>query len=432
MSIVGHMATGEELTDRFRELRTSLEALPEVTEPPKPMLRILGSARAEQKWNTLLAYFLNPSQPHGFDADLLKAFLDKAGQVTGEEIDYYHRDIEQVSVETEVTSPQNNRLDVLIRAPDEWFVCIESKVDASEGDRQTQRYVEDPNIGNEEKDEYPEDGRYYLFLSKEHAPDSSACGFEDISWRDVVEAFQTELNLSHGQYPQRSVNQLEDFLSTIITVTNMEEDDFEQIQKEKVQLLSEYRDDIDELFEATESLRERAVEEWPELFRSQVEDDLWTDEWTTRSEPREWGCIFRHGWYLDSANLEPTNIHDETTGNRGFRLHFNHLIRKQESFSKGKLTYRLRSPTRVDLRDEFHRLYNSDRWQDELEPLLDEHGITNKGNKQDYMRKTYDVDQSGLPESYFETLAVAFEEHVPVAEVIDGIVEEAVANVKGN
>jgi hypothetical protein len=43
------MATRDELTDRFRELRTSLEALPEVTEPPKPMLRILGSARSEQK-----------------------------------------------------------------------------------------------------------------------------------------------------------------------------------------------------------------------------------------------------------------------------------------------------------------------------------------------------------------------------------------------
>ena len=84
----------------------------------------------------------------------------------------------------------------------------------------------------------------------------------------------------------------------------------------------------------------------------------------------------------------------------------------------------------MDLRDEFHRLYNSDRWQNELEPLLDERGITNKGNKQDYMLKTYDVDQSGLPESYFETLAVAFEEHISVAEVIDGIVEEAVANVK--
>ncbi len=423
------MATGDGLTDRFRELRTSLEALPEVREPPKPMLRILGSSRAELKWNTLLAYFLDPSQPHGFGADLLKAFLDEAGQVTEKEIEYYLRDIEQVTVETEITSPQNNRLDVLIRAPDEWFVCIESKVDASEGERQTQAYAEDTHIGNEEKDKYPEDGRYYLFLSKGHAPDSSADRFEDISWRDVVETFQSELNLSHGQYPERSVSQLEDFLSTIITVTNMEEDDFEQIQKEKVQLLGEYRDDIDELLAAAESLRQRAIEEWPELFRSHVDDDLWTDEWHTRDDYGKYGCIFRDGWYRDNENLAPTLDHNETRGGRGIRLHFVHLIRKEKSFSEGQLTYLLRSPASVELRDEFNRLYNSQKWQDQLEPLLDERGISNKGNLRDYTEKTYDVDQSGLPESYFETLAIAFEEHLPVAEVVDEILDEAVANV---
>lgn len=424
------MATGEELTDRFRELRTSLEALPEVTEPPKSMLQILGSARAEQKWNMLLAYFLDPSQPHGFGADLLKTFLNKVGQVTDNEIEYYHRDIENLTVETEITSPQNNRLDILIRAPEEWFVCVESKVDSSEGDRQTQRYVEDTHIGNEEKDKYPEDGRYYLFLSKEYAPDSSTDRFEDICWRDVTEAFQAKLNQSHGQYPERSVSQLEDFLSTIITVTKMEQDDFEQIQKEKVQLLSEYRGDIDELFEAAEDLRQRAVEEWPELFRSHVDGDVWTDEWTTRLNPREYGCIFKRGWYLDNQNLEPTIDAELTQGSTGLRLHFNHLIRREESFAQGKLTYRLRCPTRVELRDEFYRLYNTDRWQEELEPLLDERGITNKGNKQTYMVKTYDVNQSGLPESYFETLAVAFEEHIPIAEVVDEILDEAVANFK--
>jgi hypothetical protein len=424
------MATGEELTDRFRELRTSLEALPEVTEPPKPMLRILGSARAEQKWNTLLAYFLDPSQPHGFGADLLKTFLDKAGQVTGEEIDYYHRDIEQVSVETEVTSPQNNRLDVLIRATDEWFVCIESKVDASEGDRQTQRYVEDTHLGNEGKDEYPEDGRYYLFLSKEHAPNSSAGRFKDISWRDVVEAFQTELNLSHGQYPERSVSQLEDFLSTIITVTNMEKDDFEQIQKEKVQLLSEYRDDIDDLLDAAESLRERAIEDWPEMFRSQVDGELWTDEWRVYEGTKKYGTITKRGWWLDDEILEPTSVIEETYGDKGFRLFFNHMIRREESFSQGQLTYRLRSSTNVPLRDEFNRLYNSERWQQELQPLFEERSITNKGNKKNYFMKTYDVDQTGLPESYYETLAVAFEEHLPIVEVVDEILDEAIVNVK--
>jgi hypothetical protein len=423
------MATGEELTDRFRELRTSLEALPEVTEPPKPMLRILGSARAEQKWNILLAYFLDPSQPHGFNATLLKVFLDNVSQVTDDRIDYYHREFSQVTVETEVASPQNNRPDLLIRAPGEWFVCVESKVDSSEGDRQTQRYIEDTHIGTEEKDAYPEDGQHYLFLSKKYAPDSSAAGFEDLSWRDVVGAFQNELNLSHGQYPERSVSQLEDFLSTIITVTNMEDDDFEQIQKEKVQLLSEYRDEIDELLNAADALHERAVEDWAEMFRSQVNDEVWTDEWHLRDD--EYGRIFKHGWYLDS-NLEPTINPDEAWGDSGLRIHFMHYIRKKPSFRRGELKFELitNSLNRVDVRDEFHRLYDTDRWQAELQPILSSHKITNVGQKKALTRKKYDVDQSRLPESYFETLTVAFEEHLRVVEVVDEILDEAVGNVK--
>jgi len=426
------MVSSNELTDQFRELRTSLEALPEVTEPPKPMLRILGSARAEQKWNTLLAYFLDPSQPHGFGVDLLKAFLNKAGQVTDNEINYKHRDLEQVTVETEVTSPQNNRLDILIRTPDEWFVCIESKVDAPQEKGKPERYVEDPQIGNEEKSEYHEDGHHYLFLSKEFAPNVTADEFGDIYWRHIVEAFQEELNFSHGQYPDRSINQLNDFLSTIIMVTNMEDDDFETTQKEKVQLLSEYRDEIDELFEAADSLRELAIEDWPDRFRSQVDDDLWTDEWNTRPNHGKYGVLFQDGWYRNDEALEPTLDYRETQGSTGFRLHFVHMIRRKESFSRGKLTYILRSPTNVELREEFNELYNSDRWQKELDPILDDRDITNKGNLRDYTHKEYEVDQSRLPESYFETLVVAFEEHLPVAEVVDEILSEALENVKEN
>jgi len=78
------------------------------------------------------------------------------------------------------------------------------------------------------KVEYPDDGYHYLFLSKEFAPDVTTEEFQDIYWRHVVDAFQEELKLSHGRYPERSVSQLNDFLSTIITVTNMEDDDFNQ------------------------------------------------------------------------------------------------------------------------------------------------------------------------------------------------------------
>lgn len=424
------MAATDDLEERLRELRISLEALPSVSEPPKTTLRILGSAKSEQYWNTLLAYFLDPSQPHGFGPDLLKSFLDRVQLETDIDLEYFHRDIEGVAVDTEITSPQDNRLDIVIRAPDAWFVWIEAKVESSEGARQTRRYVDDTHLGGEEKATYPEDGQHYLFLSKEYAPDSIADEFEDLYWRHVVAAFRDEINRSHGQYPERSVNQLREFLSTIIRVTSMEDDDFTQIQKEKVRLLSEYRDDIDDLLDAAESLRQRSIEEWPELFRSHLDDELWTEEWHIRKDHGKWGCIFREGWYLEDDDLEPTLDHVETQGPTGFRLHFIHLIRNERSFTEGELTYLLRCPTNVPMRDEFHWLYNSDRWQERIRPLLKERGITNKGNKRDLMSKTYDVDQSGLPESYFKTLATAYEEHIPVAEVVDEIVAEAPENVQ--
>jgi hypothetical protein len=277
------------------------------------------------------------------------------------------------------------------------------------------------------KDEYPEDGHHYLFLSKKFTSDSLADGFEDIYWQHLVESFQHKLNLSHGQYPGRSINQLEDFLSTIITVTNMEENNFEQIQKEKVQLLSEYRSDIDELFEAAESLREQSLEGWPQRFQNHVSNDVWTDAWYARDS--KWGTIYTDGWCLD-GELNPTNNVSETKGNDGARLHFMHYLRSEESFREGTLRYKLVCNTRVPFRDEFHRLYNTDRWQEKLKPILIEQNITNRGNKSEYTRKTYDVDQSGLPRSYFETLAIAFEEHLPVAEVVNDIVAEAVENLK--
>jgi hypothetical protein len=424
------MVTVGELETRFRELRTSLEALPDVSEPPKATLRILGSARSEQTWNTLLAYFLDPDQPHGFGTDLLTSFLDRIQQEADPSFEYYHRHLENIEVETEVTSPDNNRPDIVLRVPGDWFLCIESKVDSTEGDQQTTRYVDDTHIGNEGKDTYPDDGHHYVFLSKKYAPNSIADAFGDLYWRHVIDSFETVLERSHGRYPERSVSQLREFLSTITQVTTMESDDFTETQKEKIQLLGEYRDDIDTLLDAAESLRERAIEDWPELFKAHVDGELWTEEWHTRSDHGKWGCLFKHGWYLDDDNLEPTIDHTDTHGSTGFRVHFVHLIRKRESFSRGELTFILRSPTRVDLRDEFYRLYNTDRWQDRLETPLNDAGITNKGHKKDYTEKTYDVDQSDLPESYFETLATAFAEHQPLAEVIDEIVAEATEDLR--
>jgi len=419
--------SSDSIRPRFRKLRTALEALPEVQEPPKSTFRILQRARTEQVWNRFLTYFLDPSQPHGFDIELLKVFLDRAIEHGGIDLNYYHRHFEDVEVDSEVSSSEGNRPDIVIRVPEQWFVCIECKVDAPEGENQTPRYVEDAEIGGEAKSDYPEDGHHYLFISKESTSDASAEEFNNIYWHHLVDAFREVLWESRGKYPNRSVSQLDDFLTTVADITNMTDDKYTEIQREKVQLLGDYWDDITELFEAAEKLRKQSIDTWPEEFASRVEESgLWGDEWHIRED--EYGCLFRDGWCLDDEQ-QPVTDHNKTRGNSGHRLHFIHLIRNESSFREGKLSFILRSPTNNDLRDEFNRLFNSGARQDRLKPLLDERDIQNQGYQRDYTEKIYDVDQSGLPGTYFDTLVTAFEEHLAVAEVVDEIHQEALSNI---
>jgi hypothetical protein len=55
--------------------------------------------------------------------------------------------------------------------------------------------------------------------------------------------------------------------------------------------------------------------------------------------------------------------------------------------------------------------------------------LQNQGYQRDYTEKSYDVDQSGLPGTYFDTLVTAFEEHLAVAEAVDEIHQEALSNI---
>lgn len=448
---------GTGLQGQLRELRKALQAIPETREPPKPTLRIIGSGRAEQHWNRFLWYFLNPDQPHGFGADLLTSFLDKVDQQTTADIDYLHRDIERVEVDMEVTSPQNNRPDIVVRSPGEWFVCIECKVDATETNGQLARYIKDPYIGSELKATYPEEGHNYLFLSKSTAPDADTkfqltkgnapdpflgeylaadntpaeyhARFVDLYWHHVVEAFNETLHLTRGQYPNQSISQLDDFHANISSVISMTDDDFTETQKEKMQLLDEYRDEIDELFEAAEALRRPLAEdgEWVDVFRSAApECDVWADEWHCRRD--KWGCIFLDGWYLDN-DWTPTTNHQETRGGPGHRLHFSHMIRKKRSFRDGILVFELRCSSNNEIRSVFNDLYNSDSWQSKLDSACDDYGITNKGNQKTYTTRTYDVDQAGLPESYFEMLETAFKDHRELAQTVDEIHKKALDQV---
>ncbi|WP_299235001.1 hypothetical protein [Natronomonas sp.] len=72
--------------------------------------------------------------------------------------------------------------------------------------------------------------------------------------------------------------------------------------------------------------------------RDEVDDERWTDERWIYEGSAESGTICRRGWWLDDENLEPTSTIGDTYGDTGFRLFFNHMIRRTGSFSRGTLT----------------------------------------------------------------------------------------------
>jgi len=115
--------------------------------PPETTLEILGQSRVEQRWEELLVYFLDSTNPHGFDTDVLRAFLSALYSHGDTSMFGSLRNLENVEVSSQV-STGNGIFDILLRRPDKWFVCIELKVDSPETSAQTERYAEATRLGD--------------------------------------------------------------------------------------------------------------------------------------------------------------------------------------------------------------------------------------------------------------------------------------------
>jgi hypothetical protein len=115
-------------------------------------------------------------------------------------------------------------------------------------------------------------------------------------------------------------------------------------------------------------------------------------------------------------------------------MHFVHLIRHPESFKEGKLTVELRwSGGRNRYKERFEELFQSDRFASKIDPALGKHDIVKapnlRPNNPRLTRKIYEVDRRGLPESYFETLSTAVNEHQQLAPAINEVLETALKEV---
>ena len=274
-------------TDYRAQLENLQQELDNIERPPETTLEILGQSRAEQQWEELLVYFLDSTNPHGFGADVLRGFLRAIYSHSDTAISGPLRNLEDVEVSSQV-STGNGIFDILLQQRDEWFVCIELKVDSPETNAQTDRYAEATMLGELNTRQHSGTNEY-VYIAPEDAPASVSEDFVDITWEQIVAELETVLTDGFGKYPSKSSAQLADFIDTIQLELNM--GDINEISEETV-LYTEYAETINRVHDAFERDKTRIYNSLEETFFA----EFGHDEWDSNTRPSAYIQFYKPEW----------------------------------------------------------------------------------------------------------------------------------------
>ncbi len=440
------------LEERVDEFGSRLSGLPEASEPPQTTLQLVGRSNRERDWQQLLFHYLAPDEPHGLNHELLEHLLGALAE--RDELDYsFSRfDLRNVQLEKEVVTEQG-RPDSVIWAGEDWFICWELKVDASEGDDQLNRYVAVDSFDSIglDKSDVPDEQHHYIYLAPEEAPPPDADAFVHVSWKWIVESIRAFLAESRGGYPARTTAQLTEFADTIESELTMT--DYEENQREKAELYVEHYGDINEAERAFEDRWGRFTEEWanrlaeeldasivsePEASEKYVSiklprgDDR-TDRWTLYQGNDDWAWIVRRGWWRKLDEDQPAVIYETTKPNA--RVGFLHRLDKHRSdaVANRELKFYLRNAPsgHQAFYDGFAERFNGDEQIPELLPSR----TSRPGVKSNVLEATYAIEvetHGDFFDAYVAALATAMDEHVvsnpELVERIDRIYEATIDN----
>ena len=346
---------GVELQKRFNELQRELEQLPTLTEPPLTVLQILGKDTSELHWESLLAYFLDSSKPHGFETDMLEEFLTYLDQKSSMGFSLDRRDLPHVEIQTQVGTADGIP-DILLWVSDEWFLCLELKVRAAETDEQTVRYVDSPWIGEIDKSKYDPSNHHYAYLAGPDADPPESESFIQLSWLDIADRLQDRLNEGRGQYPQKSYAQLRDFVHTINEEFKMTE--YKENIDEKAKLRVEFAKEIDQTDQALDEVVEDAQRSWTSDLLA-ADPVIWDDSWDHAQLGEKYAQVYRQEWLLgNDQKEEPKNA------DAGAIFQFNV---EKEAFLNTELYIILKTTGVTELKDELENYLYSDPIRSQLE-----------------------------------------------------------------
>lgn len=276
-----------------QQLEKIEQQLTDTNRLPVPTLEIIGEEQVEKYWQALLVYFLDGNNPHGFETDVLSAFLKAVESHAETDFERGNHDLDQVDIQVEVPTG-TGPVDLLLSLDEAWFMCIELKVGSPETGDQTVRYANAASLGDVVVSEHDGTGEY-LYLAPESAPAPSSEKFTLIPWHTVVTHLDNVLREGYGQYPSKSSAQLADYLDTIKRELNMT--DADEVSKE-TELYIQHHDLIDRLKEAYENDRNTLFRDIKSAFFA--EGDIKPNNWQVNNSPRGYINFYKEPW----QNLE--------------------------------------------------------------------------------------------------------------------------------
>ena len=203
---------------------------------------VLGVARSEKQHSALLAWLLDPRGSHGLRDYFLRGFLAEAGveardreipHITPLIVDGWQ--LENVEVATE-----RHRIDVLVIAPGDRFVClIENKIGSSEHSDQLDRYL------STVEREYGEFVRFPIYLTPngdEPESEKDAERYVALDYGKVAELVDRVLRTRGSTMSSRVASFLEQFARTLRRHVLPTTDNIDELA---YQIYSNHREAID-------------------------------------------------------------------------------------------------------------------------------------------------------------------------------------------
>lgn len=254
-----HLENFEELLDEFKKL-------PDRIERPPTFMEISGYPHYENVCSNILAFFMDPEEPHGFGTLVLDAIVGAANIAADEGL------ASNISVEREVSTEAGNRIDILIES-DAKAILIENKIYAG---------------ANNPFDDYADyldriaasRAKHKILLTVFPTDEGSKWGFANLTYNEFLYTIRAMLGHYVAGADTRYLAMLLDFLNTL---ENLQKGT--RMDREFVKFLEDRGGEVEDLLSKVKSFKDELrgkVQELRSLINIEeyqnVEQGFWRDK----------------------------------------------------------------------------------------------------------------------------------------------------------